>query len=490
MLLLLILVAWAGWKGMGDMARRSDLQNDMGGLLRDAERGRLLAVEYMRAENEDAAAKVLAHLKAMKDDILLEREKFKDPKDLEELEEVFSMVDAYEGAFLAYTWAVEDASTEETVMVESARQLFDASQKAVKSLEDEMAYLMSRMAGAAQGTSQQIASLASVMEEALEDLRETGIIIEQILQVRQFEKNYLLRGEIRSIQELYDAVTVITTSAEMLRGRIDEEAAERMALLIDHVQEYQRAFDEFVQSRLDFFDLRGASLLGRAVEVLQETPERLVPEQLRTLGRTLGCRITMVDEDGTVLGDSQADALSMGNHGDRPEIIAALESGEGSAERFSGTLGVTMHYYARRMEAQGKPRIVRVAFNPLQASLVLAGSDGEQEIAWQRQLQQSMEEYARDAVTSARELQELMRAEIARELIDCPRVYRKLFSGACEKSGTGREADEGLRALQRNYPGGPPGSKAREKLRYQKGSGVPEGSLCFGGAYPGSGNFL
>jgi len=418
MLLLLVLVAWAGWKGMGDIARRSELQNDMGRILRDAERGEVLTGIYVRSEEEKAASEVLRHLEGMKKELLAEREKLQDSEDLRQIAGVSAMVEAYERAFKAYVQAVEEAHQEEGVMVDAARKLLDASEKAVKSLADEVAHLMGRMEGAAQGTSREIASLAAVMEGALEELRECGIIIEQILQIRRSEKDYLLRGEARYIQELHDGAAAITTAAEMLRARVNANAAEHMAQLIENVEEYRKSFEDFVQSRLDFFDERGASLLDRSVEVLRSTPERLLPEQVRTLARTLGCRITVVDEDGTVLGDSEADPASMGNRGDRPEIAAAFEREEGQAERFSGTLENTVYYYARKIEVYGKPRIVRVAFTPVQANHVLAGSEEDQEIAWQRQLQQSMEEYAREAVASARELQEMIRSQINQELLD------------------------------------------------------------------------
>ncbi|MDR2758364.1 MAG: two-component sensor histidine kinase [Spirochaetaceae bacterium] len=61
-------------------------------------------------------------------------------------------------------------------------------------------------------------------------------------------------------------------------------------------------------------------------------------------------RITVVDPAGTVLLDTQAESGAMDNHGDRPEVRAALASGEGWALRRSGTLGRLMVYYALRRD--------------------------------------------------------------------------------------------------------------------------------------------
>ncbi|MBQ7354810.1 MAG: PAS domain-containing protein [Clostridia bacterium] len=54
--------------------------------------------------------------------------------------------------------------------------------------------------------------------------------------------------------------------------------------------------------------------------------------------RTSSTRITWVAADGAVLYDNTVDVAMLGNHLDREEIREALESGEGSATRYSDTL--------------------------------------------------------------------------------------------------------------------------------------------------------
>ena len=49
-------------------------------------------------------------------------------------------------------------------------------------------------------------------------------------------------------------------------------------------------------------------------------------------------RFTLVDTDGTVIYDSQANAEEMENHLDREEITEAIENGSGSSARYSSTL--------------------------------------------------------------------------------------------------------------------------------------------------------
>lgn len=61
-------------------------------------------------------------------------------------------------------------------------------------------------------------------------------------------------------------------------------------------------------------------------------------------------RITLVDEGGTVLFDSQKDETVMENHADRPEITQALQTGVGTASRFSETLAARSYYAACLLE--------------------------------------------------------------------------------------------------------------------------------------------
>ncbi len=63
-------------------------------------------------------------------------------------------------------------------------------------------------------------------------------------------------------------------------------------------------------------------------------------------GKDIDARITIIANDGTVLGDSWEDPTTMENHAGRPEIISALSSGVGESIRYSSTTGQSMMYVA------------------------------------------------------------------------------------------------------------------------------------------------
>ncbi|MGC4190341.1 MAG: ATP-binding protein [Thermomicrobiales bacterium] len=86
--------------------------------------------------------------------------------------------------------------------------------------------------------------------------------------------------------------------------------------------------------------------------------------------RTTGDRITIIAGDGTVLADSEADAATMVNHNQRPEVQQARANGTGEAERTSATVDSGFMYVAVTT-ASNDGVVVRVAVDLDQVSQVV-----------------------------------------------------------------------------------------------------------------------
>jgi len=89
-------------------------------------------------------------------------------------------------------------------------------------------------------------------------------------------------------------------------------------------------------------------------------------EEVKKVADKMGAdelRITILDARGSVLLDSHSVPEDMDNHGNRPEIIAAMEHGEGEAVRRSDTLDKSTYYYAVRRTDGGVLRVSREANN-------------------------------------------------------------------------------------------------------------------------------
>jgi two-component system phosphate regulon sensor histidine kinase PhoR len=85
-------------------------------------------------------------------------------------------------------------------------------------------------------------------------------------------------------------------------------------------------------------------------------------EWARHLGRETGARVTIIDEDGTVLADSEvADLGTLENHAQRPEVVEARERGSAIQTRHSRTIDRDLLYAAVRVPDSA--RVVRLARN-------------------------------------------------------------------------------------------------------------------------------
>jgi two-component system phosphate regulon sensor histidine kinase PhoR len=106
---------------------------------------------------------------------------------------------------------------------------------------------------------------------------------------------------------------------------------------------------------------------------LAEAPLELSNPALHTVcesaGRASKLRITIIRADGTVVGDSRADAAQMDNHADRPEVREALRGQHGEARHFSVTVRRWMVYAAEPIRTTDAVRgAVRVSIELEQVS--------------------------------------------------------------------------------------------------------------------------
>ena len=100
------------------------------------------------------------------------------------------------------------------------------------------------------------------------------------------------------------------------------------------------------------------------------------------LGIITGTRVTLIDAEGRVVGDSSeslAGVAEMEDHSGRPEVVQALKDGLGRAQRHSDTLGIHMLYIAVPVRHPGI-ELVRVALpltdvrQHLQSALTITAS--------------------------------------------------------------------------------------------------------------------
>lgn len=103
-----------------------------------------------------------------------------------------------------------------------------------------------------------------------------------------------------------------------------------------------------------------------AVKILQEKgiieQNSFILQLSKDVSKDIGARVTIVNEEGEVLGDSEENPDDMENHLSRPEIQDAIKKGFGESKRFSDTLGFNMKYVAVPIKINGNTEgVVRIS---------------------------------------------------------------------------------------------------------------------------------
>ena len=100
-------------------------------------------------------------------------------------------------------------------------------------------------------------------------------------------------------------------------------------------------------------------------------------------GEITGSRITIINEKGIVLGDSDRNPKEMDNHLSRPEIMQANKIGYGRTRRFSKTINKDFMYYTQKVTLKNNYLYLRISvplnnitviIKELQNQIIMVGS--------------------------------------------------------------------------------------------------------------------
>jgi len=94
---------------------------------------------------------------------------------------------------------------------------------------------------------------------------------------------------------------------------------------------------------------------GLISENISFIPSVSLDELCRQIKEKTGARVSIININGKVLGDSDNDSSKMDNHAGRLEIQQALVSGTGWSVRYSDTLRYDFLYAARKITSGGQP---------------------------------------------------------------------------------------------------------------------------------------
>jgi two-component system, OmpR family, phosphate regulon sensor histidine kinase PhoR len=104
-----------------------------------------------------------------------------------------------------------------------------------------------------------------------------------------------------------------------------------------------KAWENMLRREIDTSLRQKTQMFALRVESAPTTSYQQIAEQAAPAA---GARITIIDSNGKVLADTEADPGQMENHGSRPEFAAALHGQPGSSTRLSKTVNVELLYVA------------------------------------------------------------------------------------------------------------------------------------------------
>ena len=104
-----------------------------------------------------------------------------------------------------------------------------------------------------------------------------------------------------------------------------------------------KAWENMLRSEIDTSLRQKTQMFALRVEATPHDSLQKIAEQT---SQAAGTRITIINSDGKVLADTEANPDKMENHARRPEFIAALHGQVGTSTRMSKTIGVELLYVA------------------------------------------------------------------------------------------------------------------------------------------------
>ena len=86
-----------------------------------------------------------------------------------------------------------------------------------------------------------------------------------------------------------------------------------------------------------------------------------ISDIVKNIHSQLNHRITIIDENGIVIAESDKNLENINNHSNRPEIIQAKNTGIGQDKRISETLNIELLYIAKKIVINDKVYFIRMA---------------------------------------------------------------------------------------------------------------------------------
>jgi len=127
----------------------------------------------------------------------------------------------------------------------------------------------------------------------------------------------------------------------------------------------QRMVDQKTAHQTEVFQSQLLNMIRQDIEKAWPQADARIAQSCRSVSEMTGVRLTVIDRQGHVLGDSAVRAEDMVPHNtsNRPEIVDALSGRSGHSVRTSETMNLLFRYFAEPVRYEGEVvAVVRIAF--------------------------------------------------------------------------------------------------------------------------------
>lgn len=233
-LLLAAAVVYFGHTGLLAVEDRVDKADDVNRMVKYVLEVRRSEKNYILRHDRQHADDALAKLDEMKKQAKETKTKFKQDVNKIQMDDVLAALDDYDRAFHNYFDIEVKQKEQEANMVRDARELENIAIELRQDQKKEYSRLRARNASEAE------------LNDKLTKSDDANRMIKWMLECRRDEKNFILRDNIESSQQVIQSIKNIINQAIDLKSRFSKKENQEMAdKIIVSAEEYQKAFFKY-----------------------------------------------------------------------------------------------------------------------------------------------------------------------------------------------------------------------------------------------------
>jgi methyl-accepting chemotaxis protein len=229
-LVLLCIVAYVGYSGLAGVADRVDKADDVNRMVKYILASRQQEKNFIMRGGKEYVEKVSQNVADLR--------KQANETNKQQADDILTAAAKYEKAFARYVDLTDQQRAVDEKMVKAARAVMEIANEMRQEQKSE--YDALRKANA----------LDSKLDDKLGKADDANRIIKWALEVRQQEKNFILRGEKQYVERVATGVGDIVNLAKDMKSRfVQAKNQEQADEMVSAAQDYKAAFDEFVETR-------------------------------------------------------------------------------------------------------------------------------------------------------------------------------------------------------------------------------------------------